>query len=151
MTQKSDVIDSFQKYKILTNADLFELLNIPKPSIRRLTGTLTKSGVLNRIGRGTYELIKDTNLFVFRHLISAGFSEKGFLEQLYAVSFKRDEIEIFNELKKALINFADGNRPLVEKGVLAQTAEDFHYSVDKVPYDEIDRMAIYPNIKTGID
>lgn len=152
MTQADEIIELLKKNLTLSNIELANLTGFPRPSVRRNTGTLTKQGILIRVKKGIYQL--NTNIF-YRHLISAGFYKDGNLEQMYAVTYKNDNIEILDQLVRALIQKAEdsnhGSIPMIRIGKKAQTSDDFNYSIDKIPIQEINKMAIYPMIEAGLD
>lgn len=152
MTQSDIILELLQNNPTLGNIEISNITGFPQPSVRRITGTLTKQGILQRVGKGIYEI--NPEAIIFRHYISTSFYCSGSLNEAWAHSYKSDDIDIFQKLKRQLILKADdtcGSIPMVEKGVRAITKTDFNYSINSIPYEDRDFMAIYPNIITSFD
>ena len=152
MTQYDVVIDLLSKSQPLGNIEISKITGFPEPSVRRITGILTLKKILERVDEGIYTISPEA--IIFRHYISASFYCSGSLDEAWAHSYKSDEIDIFQKLKTKLILKADdtcGSIPMVEKGVRAITKTDFNYSINSIPYEDRDFMAIYPNIITSFD
>lgn len=151
MTQKDDLLNALMLFPdhTATNTELIDELGFRPASVRRLTGTLTIKGILERIDRGTYRLNG-----MFRHFISALFYCNGEKEIYYAVTFKNDNKNIFQELKDELEDQTIdkcSNAINEDTGKTAKFADDFGYESEFVEIEDVDDNYIYPDILVEVE
>lgn len=148
LSQKDKLLDALAKFEDMTgsNAELIDELGFKPASVRRLTGTLTKLDVLERVDRGVYKLNR-----MFRHFISALFYCSDEIKTYSAKTFKTNKRSVFTDLKEALLDETedicseakeeeDSETPAVGKS-------GFGYAVDEVEGSDIDTDFIHPEIE----
>ena len=148
MTQTNDVLYFlFNKPdKISTSKEIAQLTGIKIGNIYKITGNLTKKGILKRLSRGVYRAEE----YIYRHYISALFYCSGRLKPLSAESYKQDNEDIFEFLVNVLLLSATdkcGSQPMIRKGRKAdpENSRDFGYSIDLIPIEDRNASAIYPD------
>ena len=134
MTQRDDLIEALSKRFDYTasNTELIEDTGFLPPSVRRLTGTLTKKGILERVDRGIYRLAE-----LYEHYLSYVFYISKKKIKKYIKTYTTKKMDLEDELKRIIDDEEDMSRSDI---MLEDNEETYGYSVDLVDEFDIDLL-----------
>ncbi len=141
MTQRDDLIEALSKHLDYTasNIELTDELGFKSASVRRLTGTLTKKGILERVDRGIYRLAE-----LYEHYLSYVFyiSKKKIKKYIKTYTTKRIDLEY--ELKELI----DIEESMSRSDIMFEDNEEtYGYSIDLT--DEFDTDLLWTKYEIG--